>query len=498
MIFLEVQQQTVARKSRYVPSYCSVTDPLGGAHIREAQKLPTTLALVSRRWRDTAQTIPQLRRFVHAELTSELTSDQVSATTQRLARIGMRYNGVVVPTLRFHVYVKLGADVARDSRFEGFFYQLYFICQHSRAFELVASDGFEDFYDSYLSKWFGGGMEYLESLCLVARSSIPPSPRLLPTVAEYPRTDYTKLFPTCPRLRSIQLGNFPIAHYASSSFARDATNIKHIELWWGGEATGLDIITMLQLCPSTPAMTFNVHSALESDSGPVLCHTALRCLKLTLWNDFDVDFATGWTLPNLERIIFDGTETTFLRGFGGAIASFLDRVCPNVSSVFIDQYDVESSITRTLRALPRLKSLKICVSTVHDDALFAPNAQHTLPPFPALEELIIDSASCATGFTGRPLMEFIRTRFRKSTDPQSRTLSSAPHAGVPHLKRVFVSLEEDQFSGSTNDDLIESWDAEYLEIIGDQDMRPGYSPTDDVDQLEQEFMVYEYWTDSTI
>ncbi|KZV83404.1 hypothetical protein EXIGLDRAFT_315491 [Exidia glandulosa HHB12029] len=492
MIFLELQGQTLAGRSS-IPSY-SMTGRLRGETIREAQTLAATLVLVSKKWRDTAENIPQLWRFIHAHLTSDLTSDRISTATERLQRIRMRYNQGFVPTVLFDVYVRLGPDVARDGRFEDFLIQLNFVCQHSRACELAVSDSIGDFCDSYLSRWFDRDTEYLEILCLTAGSSTMQSPRRLPPLAsQYSRTNYKKLFPTCPRLRSVQLGNFPVDLYASATFAREATNLKHVELWRSGDATGDELLTTLKLCPSTPAITWNVHSALELESAPALCHTALRCLKLTIWNAFAVDFAIGLTLPNLERINFDGSETVRLRGFGDAIASFLDRVCPNVSSVTINCYDVESSITRTLRALLRLRSLQILVSILTDDALFEPDSPNALSPFPALEQLIIDDTACARGFTGRPLMEFIRARFKKSTDWQSHTLSSAPHAAVPHLKRVFVALEEDEFSDATNEDLIETWKAEYLDIVGDQDMRPEYSPTDDLDQLEQEFMVYKPW-----
>lgn len=421
-------------------------------------------------------------RFIYLEVDDNLDSKTICAMNARLSTLRKRYaegtNGRIV----FDFYLQLGKGVARSERFEQFFLDVFWLLELSRSFEVVASNGYSDFRDSYLSQYFNHDTPHLESLFLTAEcykedetdDAEDPSPILL----RFSRTNYKKLFPACPRLRNVQFGNFPLQDYAASTPPM-APNIKHINTWQDNILTGSHILTTLRLFPCAPTMEFSMDSAMRGL--PVSAqYNELRSLRLVIKSKLGEGFAMGLSLPGLERLKLDNSDTIYHGGMGHELARFLTDVCPNVADVTIFSFEICTFLAHALRGLSHLRILHIFYSPLSCDALFAPPSANGAARFPALEELHIEDAQGAKGFTGRQLLEFIRRRFRKDGG-ESGTLSDPP------LRHVFVSWEDEQYSEPVNDDLIEDWDDQYREVVGDPVERD-WTPKNELDELEAEFM----------
>lgn len=402
----------------------------------------------------------------------------------RLSALRDRY-GVGYRNTVFDFYLKLAPGVARDRRFEKFFLDVFWTLQVSRSFEVVASNGYIDYRDSYLSQYFQHVTPHLESLRLTAESYDEEEEDIdsHSVLDPFSRTNYKKLFPACPRLRNVELGNFPMNDY-SISVPSKAPEIKHIYIWRVPEFSGMNMSAALRLFPNTPTMQFTTDSAVLSLQASAQ-YSALRVLRLDI-STLKEGFALGLTLPGLERIKLNNTASSSRNSTGFAIADFLMRVCPNVSDVLIVCFKICPLLAPALRSLARLRVLDLCATGLACDELFSPALPSAPVPFPALEELYIEDAHGFEGFTGRQLMDFIRGRFRKEGDG-SATLHGPP------LRRVFVRWEDQQYHDEpVNEELMEDWDDQYREVVGEDDMRlymqKDWTPADELGALEQEFM----------
>ncbi|EJD43341.1 hypothetical protein AURDEDRAFT_167425 [Auricularia subglabra TFB-10046 SS5] len=384
----------------------------------------------------------------------------------------------------FELDVVIRDGVTREKAFSRLFSILGSVMRHSRSISVRALDAGRDFQNSYLSSVFDTELPLAETLILEARSSGPTNdahiviPDMLPTY-------YTRFFPKCPKLRSIVFGNFPLNSYGTPRTA--APNLQHIQLWSDETVADTELAGALAMYPGVP--TFRIHSTQaphnRSWPGPpaTQAFANLRSLLIELTDGLAVDFGEQLSFPNLVRLKVGSMDGGYSATMRDALAGLLTRSCLNITRLWLVSIHIDDPLSSACRSLPNLRTLRLGSLAVHDNVLFAePDSAAT---FPALRRLFLEDCECADDFTGQTLLDFARTRYNKA----AQATEDVGTSGLPALKRIGVSWDNDSLSETHPEILVDDWDAQFAEAVGASD----FNDSSDEEDVEREFMRWDLW-----